>query len=341
MMQKLIELQQKICPDLIAVIDRRYHLLHTIRYYQPIGRRSLAMQLTLKEREARSEIDKLAQLGLVEATPKGVMLTVTGQMLVDEFTPYFEELRGFRDFEIKIKQTFDLERVIITPGDSDTDPWVKDELGKRAVSFLQSQLNNKQTVAVTGGTSMAAVAKMMAPTDLGKGSMFVPARGGLGERVENQANTICAEMANKMKGDYRLLYVPDPLSEETYRSIIEEPGVKETLHIIKQADIVMHGIGDAFTMAKRRKAEKNVLEKLESGKAVSEAFGYYFDQNGRIVHKVRTVGMQLEDLSHIKTVVAIAGGHSKAKAIESYFRQGKSNVLITDEGAAKALIKDL
>jgi central glycolytic genes regulator len=51
--------------------------------------------------------------------------------------------------------------------------------------------------------------------------------------------------------------------------------------------------------------------------------------------------MQLEDLSHTKTVVAIAGGKSKAKAIESYFRQGKSNVLITDEGAAEALIKDL
>src|SRR5699024_10820188 len=158
----------------------------------------------------------------------------------------------------------------------------------RANEFLHTQLKPNQTIAVTGGSSMAAVAEMIQPSKLGPNCLFVPARGGLGEEVENQANTICAEMAKKLNGDYRLLYVPDPLSEETYHSIIQEPGVKEVLHMIKQADIVMHGIGDAKTMAKRRKTSKDVLEKLKEGKATSEAFGYYFDRTGRVVHKVRT-----------------------------------------------------
>ncbi|PXW93068.1 central glycolytic genes regulator [Streptohalobacillus salinus] len=339
-MQRLIELQKMLSPDLLTVIRRRYTMLHTILYSQPIGRRNLALQLDLKEREARTDIDLLTQLGLVTVSAKGVMVTAKGQTVIDDFTPYFAAFNDFQKLEDEIKQTFDLQRVIITPGDSDRDHWVKDELGRRAVAFLQANLTKKQTIAVTGGTSMAAVAEVMQPTEKSTDCTFVPARGGLGERVENQANTICAEMANKMKGDYRLLYVPDPLSEETYRSIIEEPGVKETLHMIKQADLVMHGIGDALTMAERRKASSDVLTKLKSGKAISEAFGYYFDQRGQVVHKVRTVGMQLEDLSNIKTVVAVAGGESKAKAIESYLRQGKSTVLITDEGAAEALIKD-
>lgn len=320
-------------------MDKRYHLLHTIRYYEPVGRRALAQTLSLREREIRTEIETLTEMALIESTPKGVVLTKTGREIVEDFMPYFEEIKDFRVLEKEIKKTFGLEHVIITPGDSDQDPWVKEELGKRAMTFLLDQLTGKQTVALTGGSTMSAIVKSTEPSTKGTSTLFVPARGGLGERVENQANTICSELANRVNGDYRLLYVPDPLSEESYHSIIEEPGIKETLHIIRAADIVMHGIGDALTMAKRRKTSASVLEVLESGKAVSEAFGYYFDQDGHVVHKVRTVGMQLEDLSKISTVIAVSGGTSKAKAIASYFRQGKSNVLITDEGAAKKLIK--
>ena len=92
-------------------------------------------------------------------------------------------------------------------------------------------------------------------------------------------------------------------------------------------------------MGKRRKASDHVLAKLEKGNAVSEAFGYYFDEDGQVVYKARTVGIQLEDLEKADYVVAVAGGKSKAKAIYSYFKQGKSNVLITDEAAAKELLK--
>ncbi|WP_017470684.1 sugar-binding transcriptional regulator [Amphibacillus jilinensis] len=338
-MPTLIDLQKLLCPDLLEVMLRRYQILHTIQLLEPIGRRSLSEQIDLKERVVRSELDYLTQHGMLVVSTKGVSLTATGREIMMELTSYVEEINDFRVLENQIKQTLNLDHVIITPGDSDKQEWVKHDLGRRAIDFLQSRLTPRATVAVTGGTSMAAAAMMMKPMVKTMNCMFVPARGGLGERVENQANTICAEMAKKVHGDYRLLYVPDPLSEETYHSIIQEPGVKEILHIIRQADIVMHGIGDAITMAKRRKATNDVLAKLQSGKAVSEAFGYYFDRYGQVVYKVRTVGMQLEDLSKIRTVIAIAGGESKAKAIDSYFRQGKSNVLITDEAAAKALIK--
>ncbi|SEO48765.1 central glycolytic genes regulator [Amphibacillus marinus] len=338
-MSELINLQKLLCPDLLKTMQRRYKILHTIQLLEPIGRRGLSEQVALKERVVRSELDYLAQQGMIVVSAKGVLLTATGLEVITKLTPYLDDLSGFQAIEEKIKQTLKLDHVIITPGDSDQHDWVKQDLGLRAVEFLQLQLQSNQTIAVTGGTTMATAAAMMRPSIHSNGCVFVPARGGLGERVENQANTICAEMAKKMKGDYRMLYVPDPLSEETYHSIIQEPAVKDILHMINQASIVMHGIGDAFTMARRRKATAHVLDKLKSGKAVSEAFGYYFNRSGEVVYKVRTVGMQLEELSNIRTVIAIAGGKSKAEAIDSYLRQGKSNVLITDEAAAKALIK--
>lgn len=335
----LIDLQKKLFPDVLEVMQRRYKVLHTIQLLEPIGRRSLAEQIQMKERVIRSEIDFLNAQSLLDVTAKGVSLTRSGADVLAQLGHFIEEVSGFHELEQQIKDTLQLEHVIIAPGNSDEQQWVKQDLGKRAIDFLLSIISSDQTIAVTGGTSMAAVAEMMHASPHVRDCMFVPARGGLGERVENQANTICAEMAKKANGIYRLLYVPDPLSDETYRSIIQEPGVEEILHIIRQADVVMHGIGNAITMASRRKASIDVLTRIKTGNAVSEAFGYYFDDVGQVVHKVRTVGMQLEDLSKIKIVIAVAGGKSKANAIDSYFRQGKSNVLITDEAAAKALIK--
>ena len=47
--------------------------------------------------------------------------------------------------------------------------------------------------------------------------LFVPARGGMGENVESEANTICAKMAESAMGNYRLLYVPDQLVAKPMR----------------------------------------------------------------------------------------------------------------------------
>src|SRR5699024_9191068 len=98
-------------------------------------------------------------------------------------------------------------------------------------------------------------------------------------------NTIAAKMALAENGDYRLLYVPDPLSEKLYHTMIHEESIRETLTLIRNAQIVIHGIGDALALAKRRKTSEAVLQKLTEEEAMSEAFGYYFNDKGNIVHK--------------------------------------------------------
>ena len=50
-----------------------------------------------------------------------------------------------------------------------------------------------------------------------------------------------------------------------------------TLDKIRQANITIHGIGDALKMAYRRQSSEQVIENLQHHQAVAEAFGYYFD----------------------------------------------------------------
>lgn len=339
-MRALIDLQKKLFPDLLQIMQQRYTVLKSVSMFQPIGRRGLAEQAGMTERSVRGEVDLLQTQGLLDVTSKGMLITDEGKVVVKQMAAFMKEVMGITVLEEQLQDILHVERAIVVPGNSDDEDWVKLEMGKACVSFLKTIVADNPTLAVTGGTTMAAVAHAMYPIGDAVPCLFVPARGGIGEKMENQANTIVAEMAQKAKGAYRLLYVPDPLSESSYQSMIQEPSIQEVLQLIRNADIVLHGIGDALTMAKRRKTTDQVIRQLIDHKAVGEAFGYYFNNQGDVVHKVRTIGMQMEDLTKANYVITVAGGASKAQAITSYFKWGKSNLFITDEAAAKKILRE-
>src|SRR5699024_3478628 len=165
--------------------------------------------------------------GLIRVTSKGMYTTEEGKLILDQLAVLMNEISGLSVLEQELKVKLNLDNVIIVSGNSDEDDWVKYEMGKASVSFLKTNIKQGDTITITGGTTMAAIAEAMVPLDMNGNYLFLPARGGIGEKVENQANTIAAEMAHKAKGDYRLLYVPDPLSETSYQTLINEHSIIE------------------------------------------------------------------------------------------------------------------
>jgi central glycolytic genes regulator len=271
----------------------------------------------------------------------GMYLTKDGEAVVRALGDVMKKISGLKDMEKQLCEALGVSRAVIVSGDSDRYSLVKNELGLACVREIERHLMDHNIIAVTGGSTLAAVAEMMHPLrkphmDL----MFVSARGGIGEKVEYQANTICAKMAEKAAGHYHLLHVPDQLSDESYHSLIEEPSIHRVLQFLRHATIVVHGLGDAKTMAIRRHSGEHLLSRLDEEHAVAEAFGYFFDQTGRVIHKVQTIGLQWEDLFGAQVVITVAGGKSKARAIQAYFKKGPDSVLITDEGAAQEILKN-
>ena len=339
-MQSLIDIQKRLLPDLLQVLQKRYSILRYIGFMQPVGRRSLAVSLGYTERVLRGEVDFLKEQNLIYTNNVGMSLTTEGKNLLEDLEGFMRELKGIDVMELELKHKLGIKKVIIVPGDSDESLMVKGELGKASAVCMKKLLSGKNIIAVTGGSTMAAVAERLSPEITQKDLLFVPARGGVGEDVQNQANTICSIMSRNTHSKHRVFYVPDQVSTDIYESLIKEPDIHEVLKLIKSASMVLHGIGDAITMAERRKSNPEILNMLESSKAVGEAFGYYFNEQGEIVHKVLTIGLQLENLVGIPNVIAVAGGNSKAKAIKAYLKQAPaSTILITDEGAARSLLK--
>lgn len=335
----VMELQKKLIPDLFHVLQRRYNILKYIGLMEPVGRRNLAAVVGLTERVLRSEVDFLKNQELISVTKLGMGLTKQGKDILEALEDMMKDLTGISELEKSLRKKLGIEQVIIVAGDSDESPQVKKELGLACAHCMKKHLIGENIIAVTGGSTMDAVAEMLTPKLSKDPILFVPARGGFRMDVENQANMICAKMAQNTGKDYHVLYVPDQVREETYHSILKEPVIIETLSLIKSANMILHGIGDAMKMAERRKSSPEEMEMILKGNAVGEAFGYYFNEQGDIVHKVLTIGLQLEDLENTNTIIAVAGGASKGKAIQSYMKRApKKTILITDEGAAKKIL---
>ncbi|MEF3312733.1 sugar-binding domain-containing protein [Paenibacillus sp. GYB004] len=338
-MRQILDIQKRLLPDLTDVLKKRYTILHHISTTGVVGRRALATHLELSERVLRGEVDFLREQGLLETESSGMKLSDSGRQLLEDMEPIVKELLGLSDLEETLRTRFSLRQVVIVPGDSDVSELTKKEVGRAGAAALRRYASKNDVVAVAGGSTLAEVANFLTPSVQMKGSMFVPARGGLGESVELQANSIASTMAKKAGGQYRLLHVPDHLGEEAYVSLMQDPNILEIVEVIRSARIVVHGIGDAMVMARRRKVDFQTIQELTAEGALAEAFGYYFDREGHVVHKMQTVGLRLEDIQETEVVIAVAGGKSKGEAIAAVMKFGHEDVLVTDEAAATELLK--
>ncbi|WP_028992662.1 MULTISPECIES: sugar-binding transcriptional regulator [Thermoanaerobacter] len=338
-MKDIIALQQKIVPELIDLLQKRYTIMRNIYFNQPIGRRALSHQLNIGERIIRTEVSFLKAQGLVDINPLGMTITKEGEELIENLKDFIHELKGLNNIESLLEDKLGVEKVIVVPGDVEQDPMIKKELGKSAANYLKNIINDDSIIALTGGSTVLEVAKGMPQLYSKSNIVVVPARGGLGKEVEKQANTIASILAKKLGGTYKMLHVPDNLGKEAVKSLIKEPDIRDVVETLKRADILIFGIGRSDVMAERRNLPQDIRDFLMRENATSEALGYYFDKEGKVVYATPSIFLTLEDLKFVKNLIAVSGGKSKAEAIVSTCRSSNVQVLVTDEGAAFEILK--
>ncbi|MFC7688174.1 sugar-binding transcriptional regulator [Ureibacillus sp. GCM10028918] len=333
---------QLLVPELSSIIQLRYRILQTIAVAGPIGRRMILETLNISERTVRNEMTLLNNQNLIETTQKGVICTSKGYEILEELKETFQEVSGLSKKEKNLAEILGIKKVIIVPGDVNSDSSSQQLLGKEASEYLMKIAKKDFTVAITGGSTVATLTNFLSPTKSLSTFTFVAARGSLGNEMNLQANTLVSQFASKCGADFRTLYLPENLSETAFATMIQEPIVKEVLDLYDHIDIVIHGIGTAKEMAHRRDSNESIIKMLNEKNAVGEAFGYYFDEAGEIIYRINTIGIQLEQVKQSPHILAVAGGSLKAKAIQAYFKNetAPQTILITDEGAANAILEN-
>lgn len=338
-MQEILKLQMKIVPELVEVLEKRYNILRTIYYKQPIGRRVLANDLNLSERIVRTEINFLKVQGLIEINTPGMTVTSNGEIIVSELEKFIHEIKGLSDIENQVKELLHLKKVIIVPGDVDENPTIIKDLGKACANYLNKVIKDNNTIAITGGSTLKEVVEAFSTVNSYQNILVVPARGGMGKKVETQANTLAASFAKKLKGNYKMLHIPDKLSTKLLNTLLEEKEIKEVIDSIHSADILIYGVGNAVKMANKRGAADEEIIKLKELGAIGEAFGCYFDKNSNVVSQTAAIGINIDEARQINTHIAVAGGKNKVDSVISTQFNNKNGILVTDEAIGREIIK--
>jgi central glycolytic genes regulator len=337
--ERVLAVQNAIVPELSELVLKRYNILRAIKNSQPIGRRSLSSELGFTERVLRAEVDRLRELGLVNIEASGMRLSQLGEKIILETEELIYNIKGLKDIEEKIKEKLGIINVSIVEGSFLESEIVKRDLGRKTSIIIQKYLEDNMKIGIMGGTTMAVVANEMEEVRNKNGILVVPGRGGLGEKLEIQSNSVAAKLANKIGAGYKLLHVPDNINSEILEALKLNPQVKSVLDEIKNIDMLIFAIGTAGDMAERRGLSDLKKDELKLKNASAEALGYYFDKNGNPIMHSDSVGIDLSDLSRIKYAVCASAGKSKAEAINAFSKYYKNYTLVTDEETAKEILK--
>ncbi len=338
-LQEILRLQIKIIPELIDILEKRYSILRTIYFNQPIGRRILANKLQLGERIIRTEIGFLKDQNLIDINASGMTMTKDGEEIIEKLKEYMLQIKGITNIEANLKESLKVSKVIVVPGNIEEDGSVLKELAKAAATFLKDVIKENDIIALTGGTTIKEVVDSFPKVTQFSNILVVPSRGGMGRKVETQANTLASILANKLNGNYKMLHIPDNISQEVMESLMKEKEIKDAVETIHKANILIYGIGNAEHMARKRGISEEKVKELISLGAVAEAYGCYFNINGEVIYSTPTLGISLNDTDKIDVHLAVAGGKNKAKAILSSCKNNHKAVIVTDESAGREIIK--
>lgn len=336
-MNSLLEVQRKIVPEALILLEKRYSILKEISLSGTIGRRMLATKMNISERIVRSEVDFLKTEGLLSIDATGMIITQLGAEILENLGEFISQIRGLSVMQDTLSRKMGINKVIIVPASVEYNQDALKELGKEAAKYFLSTVKPESVVGITGGYTMYEFSEQMQKREF-PDMTIVPARGGLGEVLEIQSNNIVANLAGKLMANYKLLHIPDNIDKDIMGYMCNDPQIKNVVDDIKRIDYLVFGIGNAEDMAKRRRTPKEQWEYIKSRGAVSESFGHYFDINGEIVNETGTVGIKLEQYKELKNIIGIAGGKNKAEAILSISKINKNLVLITDESAAYRML---
>jgi len=327
-------------PEMEELLPLRFNLLNSIKFNQPVGRRMLSGTMGYTERVVRRECDILKENNLIDYYPDGMRLTQKGQEVLEALTEVFYKINGINILENELASKLAIKKVIVGSVGIQDENVSLNEIGYEAAKYLSTLIKEKSIIGLTGGSSIEKVINGYKSDWVpfkGKDIMVVPARGGLGNKNEYQANTLAERLANKLGAQYQMLYTQDNLSKATIEELKNEPNIKKILENISKLDVLLFGIGQASVMANRRVLEQEEIDHILSKGAVAESFGYYFNKDGEIVYEISTIGIDLEIFKNLKHVIAVAGGVDKTEAIIAISKLNPNLVLVTDEQTAKKI----
>lgn len=245
--------------------------------------------------------------------------------------------------ERRLIRSLDLDEAIVAPAPSREDA-VAAVVGHAAGTYLSNQVCDGMSVGIGwGGTLHASLAAIRERPVAGLS--VVALLGGMTHSRGINPSAVARRVADAFSAECYQLTAPLFVSEPATRiALWREPGLHELLKRARGVDLAMVSVGDVredATLFREGLLPRPAARSLAAAGAVGDVLCHFVDAEGRVVdHPVndRVVAVAPADLRKVRRVVVAAGGARKAPAIRAALRATRARVLVTEEGAAKALL---
>jgi DNA-binding transcriptional regulator LsrR (DeoR family) len=315
----------------MQIPDERHALLAKIAnlYYEKnLTQAEIARQLDI----SRPQVSRL----LAEARDQGVV----------EIIIHYPQ-----DKSVILKQDlldgFDLDEVLLLSPGTLNYPQLVEQLGRVAARHLEERLNDDMILGISWNTGVYQVVNALQVARQ-KRVTVVQLTGTVGSiNPLLDGPDLTRLLAQTLGGHYKYLSAPILVeSPATREALLQDRAIREPLTLLEKMDIALVGVGSlspalSSLLSAGYISDAELREIVRQG-GVGDICSYHYDLQGNILplelHQ-RLIGVTPEILRQTPYVIGVAGGVDKAVSILGALRLGIINCLITDEIAARAVLK--
>lgn len=251
--------------------------------------------------------------------------------------------------EMRLERAFGLSAAWVGTGTVDLAP--TEVVAKLGARLFADRLTSMRRVGLSWGTTIGRLVEAIEAQPGTTQLELLPLVGGMSALdTAPSGTTSLSTLAQKLGVRARRIDAPAIVeSPETCAAILRESTVRGALELSTTVDTAWAGIGcvgvpggsSEQLLAAMRLTPEEVRE-VEAAVPAGDFCGRFFDDQGAPLTgptATRVIGVGLDDLRRIPTVVGLAGGVGKARGVLAALRSGVIDIAVLDSELATEVLR--
>jgi len=259
------------------------------------------------------------------------------------------ETRRVPELELALVERFGIRDVHVGGVASGITPL--DQVTQLAARIFEERAVDATRIGLSWGATITHFVDELQPQTAKRVLEVMPLVGGLPTGETGRAgNLSILTLARKVGASPRWMQAPAVVeSKLTHDAMMHESSIVDSLEYAANCDLAFVGIGSFGIHNSRRVIAAMRLSAAEEAELmadepVGDICGRFYDVQGRVLGpptSERVIGLTMEQLAGIETLVGMASGKEKAPGVAGALRTGVLDVLVIDEALAHAVLTEV
>lgn len=251
-----------------------------------------------------------------------------------------------KTIEQELMRAFPLKNAIVV--DTQYSPYIDclHQIGEMGAKYVNHILASDSVLGIAWGKTIYSVLSQL-QTVSHKNITTVQLTGNFKQlNPATDSRSLVPMIASAYNGDYHYidapLYIKDPALKP---ALLAEPGISQTLAIIRSLNTVITGIGGKSSLPIVNSVFAPYItpaDQHQMSGCPGSIFGYVLDQNGEIADiplNQKLIAAPIEHILHAENRLAVVYGRHKAEITALVIKRHLINEILTDANTARMVLQ--